>query len=603
MPNTTGPGWGGRRTHHTRTGRVREDDAPVGKKKRNSGRTQGSGARQDRQGNLQVAPTAPAEMAVEEAVPGGELVTRHLRIGGMSCTACQEKVQRKLRRSRGVTSASVDFAKGVADVTFNPASTSVEALCQAIEKIGYQASALSDAAAHRMHTAGEKPPVGRVVAVMAIIIVAFIVLQQFGVLNLLVPSQLADTSMGYGMLFVVGLLTSVHCVAMCGGINISQCLVHEGAEPADTGDRASSGLRSRFAAYVPAALYNLGRVVSYTVIGFVLGLAGMIAGGSGAGLSPVLQGVLKIVAGMLMVVMGVNMLGLFPALRRFAPRLPAGLSERLGVGRLRGRGPLVVGLLNGLMPCGPMQSMQIVALASGSPLVGAASMLLFSLGTVPLMLGLGSLVAALGRRFVHQVMRVGSVLVVVLGLAMLSQGVSLSGALTQGTFVALVVCAAVLGIVASVPFRSATASTLTVGATACVGLLLVGTMDLWKAPAPSAVSATRGALSEGAPTPLASGGAGGATSLSDDGTQLVSNTLQLGRYPNITVEAGQPVRWTISAPAGSLNACNSRVIIRDFGIQQALQSGDNVIEFTPTERGTISYSCWMGMVRGTITVV
>lgn len=51
------------------------------------------------------------------------------------------------------------------------------------------------------------------------------------------------------------------------------------------------------------------------------------------------------------------------------------------------------------MPCGPLQSMQIVALASGNIFTGAFSMFCFSLGTVPLMLGFGSVVSALGKHF------------------------------------------------------------------------------------------------------------------------------------------------------------------------------------------------------------
>jgi len=67
--------------------------------------------------------------------------------------------------------------------------------------------------------------------------------------------------------------------------------------------------------------------------------------------------------------------------------------------RQRGnKGPFTVGLLNGLMPCGPLQAMQIYALSTGNPLKGALSMLLFSLGTVPLMFGLGALGSLLSRR-------------------------------------------------------------------------------------------------------------------------------------------------------------------------------------------------------------
>lgn len=56
------------------------------------------------------------------------------------------------------------------------------------------------------------------------------------------------------------------------------------------------------------------------------------------------------------------------------------------------------------MPCGSMQSMQIIALGSGNPVSGAAAMLMFSLGTVPLMLGFGSVVSALGKN-IHELLR------------------------------------------------------------------------------------------------------------------------------------------------------------------------------------------------------
>ena len=84
-----------------------------------------------------------------------------------------------------------------------------------IEKLGYKV--LSE------RKAGRKNGI-KAICLLTAIIALYILLQQFGVLNLLVPSRLADSSMGYGMLFVIGLLTSIHCVAMCGGIHLSQCL-------------------------------------------------------------------------------------------------------------------------------------------------------------------------------------------------------------------------------------------------------------------------------------------------------------------------------------------------------------------------------------------
>lgn len=72
-----------------------------------------------------------------------------------------------------------------------------------------------------------RPDIRRILCTLVIIVCLYILLQQFGILNLLAPSQLADTKMGYGMLFVIGLITSVHCIAMCGGINLSQCVPRE----------------------------------------------------------------------------------------------------------------------------------------------------------------------------------------------------------------------------------------------------------------------------------------------------------------------------------------------------------------------------------------
>ena len=192
----------------------------------------------------------------------------------------------------------------------------------------------------------------------------------------------------------------------------------------------------------------------------------------------------------------------------------------------RDGGALTVGLLNGLMPCGPLQSMQLAALASLSPIKGALSLLFFSLGTTPLMLGLGSLTAALGQRFNR------AVLVAVMGLAMLSQGAALAG---------------------------------------------------WSLPAAPAQSGDLAARTE-------------------SGVQTVYSTLEPNRYPDITVTAGEPVRWVIDAPDGSINGCNNRIFIPALDLEYAFPPGEIVIELTPGETGTISYTCWMGMIRGTITV-
>ncbi len=226
--------------------------------------------------------------------------------------------------------------------------------------------------------------------------------------------------------------------------------------------------------------------------------------------------------------------------------------------RLKSKGPLIVGLLNGFMPCGPLQSMQIVALASVNPLAGGLSMLMFSLGTTPLMLGLGSLVSALGKRFAARVTTVGAVLVVVLGLAMLSQGFMLWGASGVSS-------AESISVSQSAQMRRPQGA---------------------NEPPSQAADEQR---ADAAPS-------------QDSDVQIINSTLSARRYPDITVKAGTPVKWIIDAPRGSITGCNYTMYIGEYDIEHEFDYGENIIEFTPTVAGKFQYTCWMGMIRATITV-
>lgn len=504
------------------------------------------------------------------------IIKKRLYITGMTCVNCQNRIEKKLSETEGIKSAKVSYNKGTADISYDTDEISLKSVIKIVEGLGYQVTLKQQESAADLD---------RIIPLLVLIVSLFVLLQQLGILNLLVPSQLADSKMGYGMLFFVGLLTSVHCIAMCGGINLSCCLprVKVTEEKQKAAEKSTADF---FAAFLPAICYNAGRVVSYTVIGFALGFVGMIlGGGSGNGLSTFLQGILKLIAGVFMVIMGINMLDLFPWLKKFGLRMPKFFAVRMGKQKRKGSGPFFIGLLNGLMPCGPLQAMQIVALASANPLAGALSMFFFSLGTVPLMLGLGSIVAALGQKFTQTVMRVGAVLVTVLGLAMLSQGVSLSGIITVNQLLFLVIALCVLGIIASMSFRKAAYKRIAILAAI---VIFVG----------MGMSSQNSAVVNAGNTEAAQ------TSEAEieEDVQVVTSTLTIGRYPNITVTAGIPVKWIINAPEGSINACNHKMLIREYGIEYTFHEGENVIEFTPTEAGTITYTCWMGMIRANIFV-
>jgi len=408
--------------------------------------------------------------------------TIKLHIRGMTCTNCENRIEKKLRNTPGVQDAKVSYNSGNALVTYDANIVSLAELIAAVDKLGYKAT-----------TGSIKQDTIRIASFLIIVCALYIVLQHFGILNMLVPKQLAKAEMAYGMLFLIGLMTSVHCLAMCGGINLSQCV--------------SRGINSPF-------LYSLGRIISYTAVGFVVGALGSVINFSIA-----MQGTLKLIAGLIMIIMGINLLGIFPWLRKFIPKLPKIKSNS--------KSPLIVGLLNGFMPCGPLQAMQIYALSTGSATAGALSMFLFCLGTVPITFGFGAFSSMLGQKFTRKATIAGATLVVVLGMSMFTDGWSLTGFETKS-----------------------------------------------EEPAKKTENA-----------------------------QIINSTLAPHQYPSITVKVGVPVKWIINAPMGSINGCNNRILIREYGIEHAFNYGENVIEFTPAKTGQFLYTCWMGMMRATITVV
>lgn len=500
---------------------------------------------------------------------GSDVRSKRLSIGGMTCVNCQKLIENKLRNTVGVKKANVNYSAGIADITYDTNIISLKEIASIIEKMDYKVLNRNEISTSN---------IGRVIVIMAIVVSLYMLLQKFGILNLLIPGQLADSNMGYGMLFIIGLITSIHCMAMCGGINLSQCLPH-GEVPVEN--------RKRFSTFIPAFQYNFGRVISYTVIGFILGFIGLLFGGGlETGFPTVLQGLLKMIAGVFMVIMGINMLGIFPWLRKLNPKMPKIFARKIGEGKSKYSSPLIVGLLNGLMPCGPLQAMQIVALASGNPLTGALSMLLFSLGTIPLMLGFGSAISLLGKKFMRKVMNVGAILVVVLGLAMLSQGGSLSGFLSSGLLLQVLFALCAVGVLTMVPFRKPSHKVLSTVTALVISSLVIVSWNLWNTIPKGGADVS--ALNSGIQLV--------------DGKQIVNSTLSSGKYPNITVQAGTPVKWIIDAPQGSINGCNNKMIIQDYGIEYSFKPGENVIEFTPAQTGTIRYSCWMGMIHGTINV-
>lgn len=330
-----------------------------------------------------------------------------LKVKGMTCAHCELTIEEGLKELPSVKDVQASFSKGTVIVVYEDKEPSKDDLEETLKDLGYSLENNEENSRELKEKRGE------VLYVLIIILGGYMILKELGLLNFTDYFPQVESSMGYGFLFVIGLLTSLHCIAMCGGINLAQSI--------NSIEKSTSSLK-------PNALYNLGRVISYTIIG---GLAGAL--GSVVTVGGTFRGTVAILAGVFMVIMGINMTGIFPGLRRFNLKMPKFIGRRINGAKRKSTSSFYIGLLNGLMPCGPLQSMQLYALSTGSFAAGALSMFLFSLGTVPLMFGLGALTSKLSKKFTEKIITIGAVLVVVLGIGMLNNGLALSGIVVSKT--------------------------------------------------------------------------------------------------------------------------------------------------------------------------
>lgn len=287
-------------------------------------------------------------------------------------------------------------------------------------------------------------------------------------------------------------------------------------------------------------LMHLGRVIAFGIGGAFLGaLGGALPAGSS-----LWYGVLGILLGIGFLAVALNLLELSPSLAQMGIALPSSLHAYAD--RLRKRpgatAPVLVGAVTFLLPCGFTQTAQAIALASGSATRGAMILLAFALGTLPVLLGLTSF--ATKATLQHHKLR----LAVGAALLFFAFGQIESGLVALGSPVTFAASGRLL---ANVFSRSATAVTA------------VNTGDM----------------------------------------QLIKmDVTSYGYAPNaFTVQRGVPVRWEINGI--DVAGCGSSIVSRPLRIAQRLTPGLNVIEFTPTEAGTIPFSCAMGMIRGTFTVI
>ncbi|MBI5642501.1 MAG: sulfite exporter TauE/SafE family protein [Deltaproteobacteria bacterium] len=200
----------------------------------------------------------------------------------------------------------------------------------------------------------------------------------------------------YIIIFSAGLFGAVHCAGMCGGL-VMACAM-----------KCGGGFRFSF-------LYNIGRVLSYAMLGLAIGLLGkaLIA----AGAFGRFQSVMPVVAGVFMITIGVEMLGLIPSgiKSRLSLLFPTPAAGGFIARQIKKRSAaFFLGMLNGLIPCGFLYGAGIKAASTADPFEGVLVMLSLGAGTFVPMLFAGSLSSLRIRSNLFAAF--SSVLIIALGL-------------------------------------------------------------------------------------------------------------------------------------------------------------------------------------------
>lgn len=296
--------------------------------------------------------------------------TKTFHVNGMHCRACVLVTESELQDVEYITSAKSSLKDHTVFVTGNFGYKTPEVIAEELSvvlvKRGYTLSV-----ERKETTAGSEKwsydqknwsdfKIAIPIAVGFIFI--FVLLQKTGLVNLV-----GGGNVTYSTAFVIGIIASLStCMAVVGGLLLSMS-----ATFAKEGDKTK-----------PQILFHVGRVVSFFILGGVIG-----ALGSAFTLNTSATFIMNLIIGLVMLILGINLLDTFHWAKRFQPGMPKFISKHaISATKLNhSLTPLLVGVVTFFLPCGFTQSMQLYTLSTGSFLTGGLTMLSFALGTFPVL--------------------------------------------------------------------------------------------------------------------------------------------------------------------------------------------------------------------------
>ena len=286
--------------------------------------------------------------------------TYAFHVHGMHCKACVVLTESELGDVPEVSNATSSLATHRVEITGDFGDKAPEQIARDLSEVlrphGYTLSL------EKQHHSVMWSDFNKALPIAGAFIALFIILQKLGIVNLVTGSDVS-----YGTAFVIGLIASVStCMAVVGGLVLSMS-----ANFAKEGDQVR-----------PQALFHVGRLVSFFILGGAIG-----ALGSAFQLGSTGTFILGLLVALILLILGINLLDIFPWAKKLQPTMPSVIGKRIhGLKNINHTlTPLLVGVATFFLPCGFTQSMQIYTLTTGSFWTGALIMFTFALGTLPVL--------------------------------------------------------------------------------------------------------------------------------------------------------------------------------------------------------------------------
>ncbi len=331
-----------------------------------------------------------------------------VKVHGMHCGSCEVLVERSFKKLPGIEKVNVNHASGKAKIYYTQ-EPNIEDLENTIKEHGYKVSHWSER--HLVKHENDKPDYLTLSGIFVIVIALFLILKR---LNILPDIGVSDT-MSLGFVFVIGLVASMStCLAATGGLLIAIAAKYKEKHPELTGKQA----------FKPHIYFNIGRILSYMILGGLVGALGSLFT-----LTPVMNGILTIIIAVVMLLLGFQLLNIFPFLRNFQFKMPKFLAHKIhdSSGSDHKLAPFTLGAATFFLPCGFTQALQLYVLSRGDFMTGAITMLVFSLGTLPALASLGALSSYAKGSFKKNFMRIAGVIVVLLAVFSIGNSLKLFG--------------------------------------------------------------------------------------------------------------------------------------------------------------------------------